>query len=31
MKMLRTKAVETIKTHILCSGTFFRKIVPFMG
>ena len=25
MKMLRTKVVETIKTHILCSGTFFSE------
>jgi len=29
--MLQTKGVEKIKTHILCSVTFFSsKIVPFM-
>jgi len=29
-EMFRTKVVEKIKTHILCSVTFFPKIVPFM-
>ena len=28
--MFQTEVVERIKTHILCSGTFFSKIVPFM-
>jgi len=28
--MFQTKAVEKIKTHILCSVTFFSKIVPFI-
>jgi len=29
--MFQTKFVEEIKTHILCSATFyFSKIVPFM-
>jgi len=29
--MFQTKVVEKIKTHILCSITFFfPKIVPFM-
>jgi len=28
--MFRTKAVEKIKTHIVCSVTFFSKKVPFM-
>jgi len=28
--MFQTKAVEKIKTHILCSVAFFPKIVPFM-
>jgi len=27
--MFPTKVVEKIKTHILCSVTFFSKIVPF--
>jgi len=27
--MFRTKVVEKIKTYILCSVTFFSKIVPF--
>ena len=27
--MFHTKVVEKIKTHILCSVTFFPKIVPF--
>ena len=29
-EMFQTKVVEKIKPHILCSITFFRKIVPFM-
>jgi len=28
--MFQTKDVEKIKTHIVCSITFFPKIVPFM-
>ena len=28
--MFQTKVVEEIKTHILCSVTFFSKIVPFV-
>jgi len=28
--MFQTKVVDEIKTHILCSVTFFRKIVPFV-
>jgi len=28
--MFQTKVVETIKTHILCSVTFFSEIIPFM-
>jgi len=27
--MFQTKVGEKIKTHILCSVTFFSKIVPF--
>jgi len=27
--MFQTKVVEKIKTHILCSVTYFPKIVPF--
>jgi len=30
-EMFQTKVVEKIKTRILCSVTFFPKIVPFMG
>jgi len=30
LEMFQTKVVEKIKTHILCSITFFPKIVPFM-
>ena len=29
-EMFRTKVVETIKTHILCSANLISKIVPFM-
>jgi len=29
--MLQTEVVEKTKTHILCSVTFFSKVVPFMG
>jgi hypothetical protein len=29
-EMFQIKVVEKIKTHILCSVTFFPKIVPFM-
>jgi len=29
--MFQRKVVEKIKTRILCSVTFFTKIVPFMG
>jgi len=29
-EMFQTKRVEEIKTHILCSMTFFPKIMPFM-
>jgi len=29
-EMFQTKVIEKIKTHILCSVTLFRKIVPFM-
>jgi len=29
-EMFQTKVAEKIKTHILCSGTFFSQIVPFM-
>ena len=28
--MLQTKVVEKIKTHILCSVTFFPNMVPFV-
>jgi len=28
--MFKTKVVEKVKTHILCSITLFSKIVPFM-
>jgi len=28
--MFQAKLVEQIRTHILCSVTFFFKIVPFM-
>jgi len=28
--MFQTKLVEEIRIHILCSVTFFSKIVPFM-
>jgi hypothetical protein len=28
--MFQTKVVEKIKTHILCSITFFPEIVPIM-
>jgi hypothetical protein len=28
--MFQTKVVEKIKTHILCSITFFSNIVPFL-
>jgi len=28
--MLQTKVVEKIKTHILCSVTFYSKILPCM-
>ena len=28
--MFQTNVVQKIKTHILCSVTFFPKIVPFM-
>jgi hypothetical protein len=28
--MFQTKFVEKIKTHILCSITFFPKVMPFM-
>jgi len=28
--MFQTKVVEKVKTHILYSITFVRKIVPFM-
>jgi len=28
--MFQTKAVEKIKTHILCSISLFMKILPFM-
>jgi hypothetical protein len=28
--MFQTEVVEKIKTHILCSVTFFSKIMPFM-
>jgi len=28
--MFQTKVVEKSKTNILCSITFFLKIVPFM-
>jgi len=28
--MFQTKVVDEITTHILCSITFFSKIVPFM-
>jgi len=30
MRSIPDKTVEIIKTHILCSVTFFSKIVPFM-
>jgi len=31
MEIFQTKLAEKIKTHILCSITFFlNKIVPFM-
>ena len=30
-ELFDTNIVESIKTHILCSVTFFPKIVPFMG
>ena len=30
-EMFQIKDVEKIKTHILCSVTFFSKIVPLMG
>jgi hypothetical protein len=29
-EMFQTKFEEKIKTHILCSVTFFSKILPFM-
>jgi len=29
-EIFQTKFVEKIKTHILCSVTFFSKILPFM-
>jgi hypothetical protein len=29
-EMFHIKDVEKIKTHNLCSVTFFQKIVPFM-
>ena len=29
-EMFQTEVVEKIKTHILCSVTFFSKIVPFV-
>jgi len=28
--MFQTKVVEKIKTHILCSITFFSEIIPFI-
>jgi len=28
--MFKTKVVEKIKTHILCSLNFFTKIAPFI-
>jgi len=28
--MFQTKIVEKVKTHILCSVTFLKKIIPFM-
>ena len=28
--MFHIKVVDKIKTHVLCSATFFPKIVPFM-
>ena len=30
LEVFYTKVVEKTKTHILCSITFFPKIVPFM-
>jgi len=30
MRNVSYEVVEKIKTHILCSVTLFRKIVPFM-
>jgi len=30
-EMFQTKVVEKLKTSILCSVTFFSKIVPFMN
>ena len=30
IKVFQTKIVEKLKTDILCSVTFFCKIVPFM-
>jgi len=29
LEIFRTQLVEDIKTHIMCSVTFFSKIVPF--
>jgi hypothetical protein len=31
MKIFKEKAVEKIKTHILCPAPFFPEGVPFMG
>jgi len=31
LEIFRTQLVEDIKTHIMCSVTFFSKIVPFWG
>jgi len=30
LQMFQTKSVKKIKTHVLCSIDFFRKIIPFM-
>jgi hypothetical protein len=30
MKNTSAKVIEEIKTHILCSITFFKRIIPFM-
>jgi hypothetical protein len=30
IEMFETKVVEELETHILCSVTFFEKMVPFL-